>query len=56
MGKEEENPGRREVSLDLTRPILAERLLANQSRVQIMFKGHIYTLSQTRNDKLILTK
>ena len=41
---------------DLSRPIPAERLLANQDRVRIEFKGQIYTLSQTRNDKLILTK
>lgn len=45
-----------EMTLDLSGPIPAERLLASQDKVQISFKGQIYTLSLTRNDKLILTK
>jgi hemin uptake protein HemP len=44
------------VALDLSRPIPAERLLADQDKVQIEYKGQIYMLRQTRNDKLILTK
>ncbi len=43
-------------SFDLERPLPADRLLTPQGYVQISFKGHIYTLRQTRNDKLILTK
>lgn len=34
----------------------ADRLLIPNGFVQIEFKGQIYTLRQTRNDKLILTK
>lgn len=37
-------------------PIPAEQLFASQDKVRISFKGQIYTLSLTRNDKLILTK
>lgn len=43
-------------SFDLAQPLPADRLLALQGFVQIVFKGQIYTLRQTRNDKLILTK
>lgn len=43
-------------TFDLARPLPADRLLAPHGQVQIAFKGQIYTLSQTRNDKLILTK
>lgn len=50
------HPGRREITLDFSGPIPAERLFAHQDRVQIVFRGQIYTLSQTRNQKLILTK
>ncbi|MGO9445490.1 MAG: hemin uptake protein HemP [Thiobacillaceae bacterium] len=46
----------REVSFDLSHPLPAERLLTDQAQVKIAFKGQIYTLRQTRNDKLILTK
>ena len=38
------------------RPIPASQLLADRDRVQIEYRGQIYTLSQTRNGKLILTK
>lgn len=37
-------------------PIPAEQLFASQDKVRISFKGQVYTLSLTRNDKLILTK
>jgi hemin uptake protein HemP len=43
-------------SFDLEQPLPADRLLTPQGYVQISFKGQIYTLRQTRNDKLILTK
>jgi hemin uptake protein HemP len=43
-------------SFDLTEPLPADRLLMPLGYVQIMFKGQLYTLRQTRNDKLILTK
>lgn len=43
-------------SFDLRRPLLADQLLTAQGYVLIAFKGQIYTLRQTRNDKLILTK
>lgn len=46
----------RQVSLDLARPLPAEQLLADEGHVRIEYKGQIYTLSQTRNGKLILTK
>lgn len=46
----------RQVWFDPGQPIPAERLLAHQDKVQIEFKGQIYILRQTRNDKLILTK
>lgn len=42
--------------LDTLRPLPAEKLLNPNGYVQIAFKGQIYTLRQTRNDKLILTK
>lgn len=42
--------------LDTGRPLPAEKLLNLNGYVQIAFKGQIYTLRQTRNDKLILTK
>lgn len=45
-----------EATIDLSAPIPAERLLAQRDKVQIVFKDQIYTLSLTRNDKLILTK
>jgi hemin uptake protein HemP len=45
-----------EVSFDLARPIPAERLLVDRDKIQIEYKGQIYTLRQTRNEKLILTK
>jgi hemin uptake protein HemP len=48
--------GVRQVSFDLSHPLPAERLLAHEAQVKIAFKGQIYTLRQTRNDKLILTK
>ena len=56
--KEQEtlHPGKREVRLDSSAPIPAERLFAHQDRVQIVFRGQVYTLSLTRNQKLILTK
>jgi hemin uptake protein HemP len=41
---------------DLSKPLPAERLFGQQAQVQIAYKGQIYTLRQTRNDKLILTK
>jgi hemin uptake protein HemP len=41
---------------DLRHPLPADRLLTAQGYVLIDFKGQIYTLRQTRNDKLILTK
>lgn len=44
------------VSFDMQRPLPADKLLSRQGSVQIAFKGQIYTLRQTRNDKLILTK
>jgi len=44
------------MTFDAMRPIPAERLLSEQGSIQIAFKGQIYTLRQTRNDKLILTK
>jgi hemin uptake protein HemP len=43
-------------TFDPAKPLQAEQLLAPHGQVQIAFKGQIYTLSQTRNDKLILTK
>lgn len=43
-------------SLDLRHPLPADQLLTAQGYVLIAFKGQIYTLRQTRNDKLILTK
>ncbi len=43
-------------SFDLRCPLPADRLLTAQGFVRIAFKGQIYTLRQTRNDKLILTK
>jgi len=43
-------------SFDLRRPLPADQLLTAQGYVLIAFKGQIYTLRQTRNDKLILTK
>lgn len=46
----------RHVSLDLARPLPAEQLLAHEGHVRIEYRGQIYTLSQTRNGKLILTK
>jgi len=46
---------RREI-FDLSKPLPAERLFGQQAQVQIAYKGQIYTLRQTRNDKLILTK
>ncbi len=49
-------PGKHEITLDFSGPIPAERLFAQQDRVQIVFKDQIYTLSLTRNQKLILTK
>ena len=49
-------PENREKPQVFPEPIPAERLLASQDKVQISFKGQIYTLSLTRNDKLILTK
>lgn len=48
--------GSRIEMFDLAKPLPAERLLATHGQVQIAFKEKIYTLSQTRNDKLILTK
>ena len=56
--KQQEPPalGKREMMLDFSGPIPAERLFAQQDRVQIVFRGQIYTLSLTRNQKLILTK
>jgi hemin uptake protein HemP len=56
---QKENPGSDtacHLSFDPGQPIPAERLLADQDTVQIEYKGQIYTLRQTRNDKLILTK
>ena len=50
------HPGKRETTLDFSAPIPAERLFALQDRVQIVFKDQVYTLSLTRNQKLILTK
>lgn len=50
------HPGKREMTLDFSGPIPAEQLFAHQDRVQIVFRGQIYTLSLTRNQKLILTK
>ena len=49
-------PENREMPQVFPEPIPAEQLLASQDKVQISFKGQIYTLSLTRNDKLILTK
>ncbi|NWG38627.1 MAG: hemin uptake protein HemP [Hydrogenophilaceae bacterium] len=43
-------------SFDMRRPLPADQLLKEQGYVLIAFKGQIYTLRQTRNDKLILTK
>lgn len=57
MKAEPSKPGREAVSLlDAMQPIPAEKLLNKLGAVQIVFKGQIYTLRQTRNDKLILTK
>lgn len=38
------------------RPLPAEMLLDESGQLRIAFKGQIYILRQTRNDKLILTK
>lgn len=43
-------------AFDLRNPLPADRLLSHLGYVHIAFKGQIYTLRQTRNDKLILTK
>jgi hemin uptake protein HemP len=43
-------------SFDVPHPLQADQLLKEQGYVLIAFKGQIYTLRQTRNDKLILTK
>lgn len=39
-----------------TRPLPVEMLLNESGQLRLAFKGQIYTLRQTRNDKLILTK
>lgn len=41
---------------DSKKPLPADSLLGSLGYVQIAFKGQIYILRQTRNDKLILTK
>lgn len=46
----------RPVLLNLAHPLPAEQLLANEGHVRIEYRGQIYTLSQTRSGKLILTK
>ncbi len=43
-------------AFDLRNPLPVDRLLSHLGYVHIAFKGQIYTLRQTRNDKLILTK
>lgn len=43
-------------AFDIKNPLPADRLLSHLGYVHIAFKGKIYTLRQTRNDKLILTK
>lgn len=51
------DPGKHPVEVfDLKNPLPADRLLSRNGYVHIAFKGQIYTLRQTRNDKLILTK
>lgn len=41
---------------DAPRRLSADELLAGQRRVLIEHRGQAYTLSRTRQDKLILTK